>query len=31
VFRRGLPLPHEIRMKAIIPSSSRFLWRIGSR
>jgi hypothetical protein len=28
VFRRGLPLPHEIRMKAIIPSS---LWRIGSR
>jgi hypothetical protein len=24
VFRRGLPLPHEIRMKAIIPSSSRF-------
>jgi hypothetical protein len=23
VFRRGLPLPHEIRMKAIIPSSSR--------
>ncbi len=24
VFRRGLPLPHEIRMKAILPSSSRF-------
>jgi hypothetical protein len=24
VFRRGLPLPHEIRMKAIIPSSSSF-------
>ncbi len=24
VFRRGLPLPHEIRMQAIIPSSSRF-------
>jgi hypothetical protein len=24
VFRRGLPLPHEIRMKSIIPSSSRF-------
>jgi hypothetical protein len=24
VFRRGLPLPHKIRMKAIIPSSSRF-------
>jgi len=24
-------LPHKIRMKAIIPSSSRFLWRIGSR
>jgi hypothetical protein len=24
VFRRGLPLPHEIRMKAIIPSSSGF-------
>jgi hypothetical protein len=23
-FRRGLPLPHEIRMKAIIPSSSHF-------
>ena len=27
VFRRGLPLPHEIRMKAIIPSSSRFCGR----
>ena len=25
VFRRGLPLLHEIRMKAIIPSSSRFV------
>jgi hypothetical protein len=24
VFRRGLPLLHEIRMKAIIPFSSRF-------
>jgi len=24
VFRRGLPLLHEIRMKAIIPSGSRF-------
>ena len=24
VFRRGLPLPHEIRRKAIIPSTSRF-------
>ena len=31
LFSRGLPLPHEIRMKAIIPSSSRFLWRIVSR